>query len=370
VTEPIRLAIAGVGNNISALFQGAELYRKMTAEGVAEADFPGIKWPRIGGIGVSDLSFVAAFDPHPNKVGRRFREAVLTEPNNYPRLDVELPDPDFTVTEGLTQQDADESSPVFERIVRTLRESGAEVLLYSLPTGLQWAATAYARAALAAGVAFVNCTPELAARSPELLADFEAAGVPLIGDDLASHLGTSVVHRVLLGLLSERGLSLTSSYQLNFGGNEDFRNLRDQGTSKRQSKLNALAQDGVDTSNVEVIPSAGFVSHLKDNKVAILNLEGLGWAGTPVSLDLKLKVQDSSNAAGVIIDLIRIAAAARRAGLGGFSPAAVKVLKSPAGGHPSYSAEDVAEGFRRLDTAPANRNGADKVALAEAVAGR
>lgn len=160
-----------------------------------------------------------------------------------------------------------------------------------------------------------------------------------------------MVHRALLGLLSDRGLTLSSSYQLNFGGNEDFRNLREQGSSKRESKLNALAQDGVDTGKVDVIPSAGFVAHLEDNKVAILNIEGRGWAGTPVSLDLKLKVQDSSNAAGVIIDLIRIAAAARRAGLGGFCPAAVNVLKSPAGGHLGYTEQDVAEGFRRLDRA-------------------
>lgn len=335
-----------MGNNISALFQGAEYYRKLAAEGLSEEEFPGIKLPRIGGIGVSDIEFVAAFDVHPNKVGTKFGEAVLAPPNNYPRLDVDLPNPDVIVDEGLP---ADFTPQQFDAVVSRLRESGAEVLLYSLPTGLQWAATAYAKAALEAGVAFVNCTPELAARDEELLAAYEAAGVPLIGDDLASHLGTSVVHRVLLGLLSDRGLTLSSSYQLNFGGNEDFRNLRDAGASKRQSKLNALAQDGVDTSRVEVIPSAGFIGQLKDNKVAILNLEGQGWAGTPVSLDLKLKVQDSSNAAGVIIDLIRVAAAAKRVNAGGFSAAAVPVLKSPAGGHPKYSAADVRESLRQLD---------------------
>ncbi|REH18147.1 myo-inositol-1-phosphate synthase [Kutzneria buriramensis] len=357
----LRLAVAGVGNNISALFQGAELYRRMSAQGIAESEFPGVKRPRIGGLGVSDLRFVAAFDPHPNKVGREFHQAVLAEPNNYPLLAGELPAVDVGVDPGLSEKDVDETSPAFRRVVQRLRESDAEVLLYSLPTGLQWAATAYARAALAAGVAFVNCTPELVARSPELLAAYEQAGVPLIGDDLASHLGTSVVHRALLGLLSQRGLTLTSSYQLNFGGNEDFRNLREQGASKRQSKLNALAQDGVDTGNVEVIPSAGFVAHLKDHKVAILNIEGQGWAGTPVSLDLKLQVQDSSNAAGVIIDLIRIAAASRRAGVGGFAAAAVRILKSPAGGHPSYSDEDIEASFRVLDTVSE---------LAEATAGQ
>lgn len=351
MTDHLRLAIAGVGNNISALFQGASYYDKLRRQGVSESHFVGIIRPRIGGIGVSDIDFVAAFDVHPNKVGKPFDEAVLAEPNNYPILDVVLPKVDFQVDRGFTQADATPLSETFKYIVRRLRESNAEVLLYSLPTGLQWAVDAYAQAALETGVAFVNCTPDIAARSPELLAAYEKAAIPLIGDDLASHLGTSIVHRTLLGLLSERGITLASSYQLNFGGNEDFRNLRDHGANKRDSKMNALTQDGVDTTNVEVIPSAGFVSHLKDNKVAILNIEGIGWAGTPVSMDLKLKVQDSSNAAGVIIDLIRIAAAARRVGFGGFSAAATQRLKSPTGGHPTYTPQMIADSFRRLDAA-------------------
>lgn len=349
MSDAVQLAVAGMGNNISALFQGAEYYRKLSGGDVPEERFPGVTLPRIGGIGVSDIDFVAAFDVHPNKAGAKFADAVLAPPNNYPRLDVDLPNPDVIVDEGLTTADADPSSDAFRHVVSRLRGSGAEVLLYSLPTGLQWAATAYAKAALEAGVAFVNCTPELVARDTDLLAAYEAADVPLIGDDLASHFGTSVVHRALLGLLRDRGLTLSSSYQLNFGGNEDFRNLREAGASKRISKINALTQDGLDTSRVEVIPSAGFIGHLNDNKVAILNVEGQGWAGTPISLDLKLKVQDSSNAAGVIIDLVRIAAAAGRGQLGGFSPAAVPVLKSPAGGHPKYTPDDVKEARSRLD---------------------
>jgi len=349
MTERLRLAIAGVGNNISALYQGAEYYRKLESQGVAEADFVGITCPRIGGIGVSDIDFVAAFDIHPNKVGKPFEQSVLSSPNNYPLLDVTLPKVNFIVDNGFTKEDANPSSTRFKAIVNRLRESKAEVLLYSLPTGLQWAVDAYAQASLEAGVAFVNCTPDIAARSPELLAAYEKAAVPLIGDDLASHFGTSIVHRSLLGLLSERGITLASSYQLNFGGNEDFRNLRDHGANKRDSKLNALAQEGVDTRKVEIIPSAGFVPHLKDNKVAILNIEGQGWAGTPVSLDIKLKVQDSSNAAGVIIDLIRIGAAARRRHLGGFSAAATRRLKSPAGGHPKFTPEIISNSFTQLD---------------------
>jgi myo-inositol-1-phosphate synthase len=349
MTEPLRLAVAGVGNNISALFQGVEYYRKLVSEGIGEDELDGVTRPRIGGLGVSDVSFVAAFDLHPGKVNAKFADAVLAPPNNYPRLDVVLPDVDLTVDEGMTEAEAHPESPAFQSVVERLKESGAEVLLYSLPTGLQPLATAYARAALAAEVAFVNCTPESTARSTELLAAFERAGVPLIGDDLASHFGTSVVHRALLGLLSERGLTLSSSYQLNFGGNEDFRNLRVRGGNKRQSKINALTRDGIDTTNVEVIPSAGYIGHLRDHKVAIVNIEARGWAGTPVSLDLKLEVQDSSNAAGVIIDLIRVAAAARRAGAGGFSPAAVPLLKSPAGGHPAYTPQDVSDSLRTLD---------------------
>ncbi|KVN03119.1 MULTISPECIES: inositol-3-phosphate synthase [unclassified Burkholderia] len=352
MAQRIRLAVAGVGNNISALFQGVEYYRALRDRGVDEREFVGVKRPRIGGIGVSDVEFVAAFDIHPNKVSRPFDEAVLAPPNNYPMLGVPLPAITVPVDQGLTSESAGDGDAAFEHVVRRLRESEAEVLLYSLPTGLQWAAEAYARAALAAGVAFVNCTPELVARTPALLDAYQAAGVPLVGDDLASHFGTSVVHRALLGLLSDRGITLQSSYQLNFGGNEDFRNLRERGASKQQSKLNALAQDGVDTSRVEVIPSAGYIGQLKDNKVAIVNIEGVGWGGTPVQLDLKLKVQDSSNAAGVIIDLIRIAAASRRAKLAGFPAAAAKLLKSPVGGHDKITPQSIDASFRALDAAP------------------
>ncbi|HST47196.1 myo-inositol-1-phosphate synthase [Jatrophihabitans sp.] len=347
--EPLRLAVCGVGNNISALFQGAQYYRQLINHGVPASELPGIKHAEIGGLGVADIDFVAAFDVHPSKVGLPFSEAVLAAPNNYPRLDVPLPEVRFPVTPGLTAADCEPSGPAWTRILRQLRDSRAEVLLYSLPTGLQWAADAYAQLALEAGTAFVNCTPESVARVPATLAEFERRGLPLVGDDLASHLGTSVVHRALLGLLTDRGLSLVSSYQLNLGGNEDFKNLRVVGESKRASKLNALAQDGLDTSKVEVIPSAGFVAHLNDNKVGMLNIEAVGWAGTPISVDLKLKVQDSSNAAGVIIDLIRIAAAAKRLGLGGFPAAAARILKSPAGGHPSITEAAVAHSLLELD---------------------
>ena len=325
--EPLKLAVAGVGNNISALLQGVYFYRHLQARG--QESLPGIRHPMIGGLGVADVEFVAAYDVNPNKIGKDLRAGALAEPNNYPVLDVELPAQAVEIENGLQP----EGGARRETVVKSLAGSGAEVLLYSLPTGLQQIAEEYALAAADAGVAFVNCTPEIVARSPEIMAAFEAAGLPLIGDDLAGHLGTSVLHRALLGLVVERGLTLESSYQLNFGGNEDFRNLREHGNSKQQSKLNALARDGIPLDAVEVIPSAGYISHLRDNKVAVLNVEARGWAGTSVSIDVKLKVQDSSNAAGVIIDLIRIAAVARRAGSSGFPLSAAGILKSPAVGH-------------------------------------
>ncbi|MGI9503453.1 MAG: inositol-3-phosphate synthase, partial [Geminicoccaceae bacterium] len=295
MSRSVKLAVAGVGNNISALYQGADFYRYMRSQGKnAEASL-GVRCETIGNIRVEDIEFVAAFDVHPDKVGKSFSEAVLTPPNNYPLLDVPLTQYDFPVEHGFTQANLT-SDLAMAYVTDSLRKSGAEVLLYSLPTGLQWAAEAYAQAALLTRVAIVNCTPEKITRDPEILKKYEEVGIPCVGDDLASHLGASIMHRTLLRLIAERGITLNSTYQLNFGGNEDFKNLRDHGSSKAESKINALKQQGLNTSKVQVIPSAGYIDHLHDHKVAIINFEGFGWAGRPVSFDLKLKVQDSSNA--------------------------------------------------------------------------
>ena len=341
----VRLACAGIGNNILALYQGVPFY----AQRREQSELVGIARPSIGGIHVGDIDFVAGFDVSPEKVGEALHDAIFRGTNNYPRLAIDLPPSKVIVKKGLAYEDY-LSAPEqhIRRIADVLVESGAEVLLYSLPTGLQWAADAYAEAALLAKAAFVNCTPEVVGRNPDTLMRYTAAGVPLVGDDLASHLGTSIVHRTLLALLNDRGITLDSSYQLNLGGNADFKNLREAGASKQQSKLNALAQEGVDITRVEVIPSAGFVSSLQDNKVAYLNIEGRGWAGTPVALDMKLKVQDSSNAAGVIIDLIRIGAASKRRQVGGFPTAAARLLKSPPTGHLAYPDEKIEAAFNEL----------------------
>jgi myo-inositol-1-phosphate synthase len=162
-----------------------------------------------------------------------------------------------------------------------------------------------------------------------LLAAFAEKNLALVGDDLASQFGASVIHRALLALLIDRGLDLVSSYQINIGGNEDFRNLREHGASKLRSKINALNLPKTAVNRVEVIPSGGYLAQLKDNKISMMNIEGHGWGGTALSVDLRLKVQDSSNAAGVIIDLVRLAGAATRNKQGGFVEGGRSLLKSP-----------------------------------------
>ncbi|GLZ58675.1 MULTISPECIES: inositol-3-phosphate synthase [Micromonospora] len=309
--ERVKVAVVGVGNNTSALVQGLALYRD-------SGSLVGIRRPVIDGLGVGDIDVVAAFATSEEKVGRDLTEAIFLPPNNFPRLDCDLPSAGVPVTKGLV--DASEVPRVAAALV------GAEVLLYSAPSGRPATALAYAEAAHRAGVAFINTTSDPVARDPRLLGRFEAAGLPLIGDDLASQFGTSVLHNALLRLLADRGLTLVSSYQVNLGGTEDFRNLVENPNTKKQSKLNALPA----ADKVQVAP-LGYLSQLKSQKVAHLNLEAQGWGGTAVSLDVKLTVHDPSGAAGVNIDLIRLAASALRTGQGGYRAEAASLLKSPPG---------------------------------------
>lgn len=310
MVNKVRLAVVGVGNNTSALVQGLEYYRKGNPA-------VGICRPDIAGLGVSDVSIEAAFALSESKVGRDLHSAVFASPNNFPRIVSRLPPPGIEVQRGLT------TPTETTRITRALQ--GLEVLLYSAPSGRPDIALAYAKAAIAAGVAFVNTTSDPVARDSQLLANFESAKVPLVGDDLMSQFGTSALHHALLRLLAERGISLTSSYQVNLGGTEDFRNLVDNPGSKHQSKLNA-----VDSDRVHIAP-LGYLPHLGSQKIAHINIEGQGWGGTNVSLDLHLRVHDPSGAAGVNIDLVRFAAAALRDGRGGFLEEASGLLKSPPG---------------------------------------
>ena len=315
MNKRVKVAVIGVGNNISALVQGIALHR-------ATGSLVGIHRPVLDGLGVGDIDFVAAFAMSPEKVGKDLTEAIFLPPNNFPRLTSALPMSGVTVRRGLT--DAAE----LERVVAEL--AGAEVVLYAAPSGQQETAHAYAEAALLAGAAFINTTSDAVARDPRLLHRFAAAGLPLLGDDLTSQFGTSVVHHALLRLLEERGLTLISSYQVNLGGTEDFRNLVENSNTKLQSKLNALAAAGSTADRVQVAP-LGYLSHLKSQKVAHINIEAQAWGETSVSLDVKLKVHDPSGAAGVTIDLIRMAASALRQRRAGYLAEAAPLLKSPPG---------------------------------------
>ncbi|MFG3554476.1 inositol-3-phosphate synthase [Micromonospora sp. NPDC047557] len=309
--ERVKVAVVGVGNNTSALVQGLSLYRQ-------SGSLVGIRRPLVDGLGVGDIDVVAAFATSAEKIGRDLTEAIFLPPNNFPRLDCDLPRAGVPVTKGLVDATG------VPRVAAAL--AGAEVLLYSAPSGRPETARAYAEAAHTAGVAFINTTSDAVARDPHLVDRFEAAGLPLLGDDLASQFGTSVLHNALLRLLQERGLTLVSSYQVNLGGTEDFRNLVDNPNTKKQSKLNALSA----ADSVEVAP-LGYLPHLASQKVAHLNIEAQGWGETAVSLDVKLTVHDPSGAAGVNIDLIRIAASALRNGRGGYCAEATSLLKSPPG---------------------------------------
>ncbi|MEV6525930.1 inositol-3-phosphate synthase [Longispora sp. NPDC051575] len=311
----VGVAVVGVGNNTSALVQGIAFYR-------ASGSLVGIHRPEIDGLGVGDIDFVAAFALSAGKVGKDLTEAIFAAPNNFPRLQTETPPSGVLVQRGLTDATG------IDRIAEAL--AGTEVVLYSAPSGLPEVARAYAEAALRAGAAFVNTTSDVVARDPELVERFEAAGLPLLGDDLTSQFGTSIVHRTLLGLLEERGLTLASSYQVNLGGTEDFRNLAENGGSKKQSKVNALNADRSTADKVQMAP-IGYLSQLGSEKVAYLNIEARGWGDTSVSLDVKLKVHDPSGGAGVTIDLVRMAAGALRAGRGGYAGEAAALLKSPPG---------------------------------------
>lgn len=313
--KTVKVALIGVGNNVSALVQGIALYR-------ATGSRVGIRRPVLDGVSVGDIDFVAAFAISPEKIGRDLTEAIFLPPNNFPRLDSELPLSGITVRRGLTDA-AD-----LDRVTGELAE--AEVVLYAAPSGRPETARAYAEAALRAGAAFINTTSDAVARDQQVLDRFIAAGLPLLGDDLASQFGTSVVHHALLRLLQERGLTLISSYQASLGGTEDIRNIAEGSNTKHQSKLNAVTTDGTATGRVQVART-GYLSQLNSHKVAHINVEAQAWGETAVSLDVKLKVHDPSGAAGVTVDLIRMAASALRQGRAGYVAEATPLLKSPPG---------------------------------------
>jgi myo-inositol-1-phosphate synthase len=342
----VRLAIVGVGNCASSLVQGLEYYKHASAEDRV----PGLMHVRLGDYHVSDIEVVAAFDVDAKKVGTDVAEAIVSEPNNTIRF-ADVPPTGVLVQRGrtldglgrffrdvITESDAPEVD-----VAEALREAEADVVVSYLPVGSEEAAKYYARAAIDAGCAFVNCLPVFIASDPEWARKFVDARLPIVGDDIKSQVGATIVHRVLAKLLEDRGVKLNRTYQLNFGGNMDFMNMleRERLASKKLSKTQSVQSQmrrSLDNNDIHIGPS-DYVPWLEDRKWAQIRLEGQGFGDVPLTIELKLEVWDSPNSAGVVIDAVRCAKIALDRGVAGplIGPSAY-FMKSP----PVQFADDAA----------------------------
>lgn len=348
--DDIRVAIAGVGNCASALIQGIEYYRDRGSGAPADPTAPrgaGLMHPDIGGFRPSQMTVVAAFDVDVRKVGRPLTEAVFARPNCARVFQERLPASGVVVAMGpvldgvaahMAAHPAEDAFRPAEReavdVAAVLRASRAEVLVCYLPVGSERAVRHYAEACLEAGVALVNCVPVFLASDAEWAERFARAGLPLVGDDVKSQVGATIVHRALARLFADRGVEIDRTYQLNTGGNTDFLNMleRDRLASKRQSKTESV-QSQLDarlaTRDIHIGPS-DYVAWQDDNKVAFIRAEGRGFGDLPIELELRLSVQDSPNSAGVVIDAIRCARVGLDRGLGGpLVAACAYFMKSP-----------------------------------------
>jgi myo-inositol-1-phosphate synthase len=333
----IRVAIVGVGNCAASLVQGVHYY----ADADPDQRVPGLMHVTFGPYHVRDVKFVAAFDVDAKKVGRDLSEAIVASENNTIKI-CDVPPLDVTVQRGHTldglgefyREIITESDDEPVDVVATLRESGADVLVCYLPVGSEDAARFYAQCAIDAGVAFVNALPVFIASTPEWAAKFEAAGLPIIGDDIKSQVGATITHRVMAKLFEDRGVELLRTYQLNFGGNMDFMNmlerkrLQSKKISKTQSVTSQIPHE-MAKADVHIGPS-DHVPWLDDRKWAYVRLEGRAFGDVPLSLEYKLEVWDSPNSAGVIIDAVRAAKIALDRGIGGpILSASSYFMKSP-----------------------------------------
>ena len=317
--KKINLAIAGVGNCASSLLQGLEYYQQRDLKESA-----GLVHSEVGGYGVADVQVVAAFDIDRRKVGRPLQEAVFAKPNCTTIFQSELPDygvevqmgpvldgvaghmQDYPEDQAFRTADAD---PV--DLAGALRDSKADVLVCYLPVGSEDAVRTYAQACLEARVAMVNCVPVFIASHPEFAEEFRKRGVPIVGDDIKSQFGATILHRVIARTLCDRGVRLDRTYQLNTGGNTDFMNMLEQSRlrSKKVSKTESVQSqldDRLPDDSIHIGPS-DYVPWQKDNKVCFLRLEWRGFGDVPMNLEARLSVEDSPNSAGIVIDAIRCA---------------------------------------------------------------
>jgi len=352
-TKKVRVAVIGVGNCASSLVQGVHYYQKAQPE-----DFvPGLMHVNLGGYHISDVEFSAAFDIDQNKVGKDISEAIYTAPNNTYRF-ADVPKLNARVYRGMTHDGLGKylsriitkASGHTDDIVRILKDTGTDVVVNYLPVSSETATKWYVEQILRAGVGFVNCIPVFIGREMYWQKRFKEAHLPMIGDDIKSQVGATIVHRMLARLFRERGVKLERTLQLNVGGNTDFYNMleRERLESKKISKTNAVTSQldyDLGEENVHIGPS-DYVPWLSDRKWAYIRLEGRTFGDVPLNVELKLEVWDSPNSAGVVIDAVRMIKLALDRGVSGTleGPSAY-LMKSPPVQYPDDIAHEMTEAF-------------------------
>jgi len=355
----IRAAVVGVGNCASSLVQGVTFYR----DAAVGDDVPGLMHVDLGGYHVADVTFCAAFDVTKAKVGLDLADAIAAEPNNTFSF-AQVPPTGLIVQRGPTMDGigryvrnvVEESDAPPVDVATALRRAETDVLVSYLPVGAEAATRWYAEQALAAGCAFVNCIPVFIASDPAWAARFEAKRLPIVGDDIKSQVGATIVHRMLANLFRERGVRLDRTYQLNFGGNTDFMNMleRDRLESKKLSKtraVNSQLAEPLSDALAHVGPS-DYVPWLHDRKWCYIRMEGTTFGNVPLNCELKLEVWDSPNSAGVVIDAVRCAKLALDRGIGGaLTGPCSYFMKSPPEQFTDHEARLRTEAFIRGDAA-------------------
>lgn len=354
----IRVAIAGVGNCASSLIQGITYYKQQEKK-----DGEGLIHSFIGNWAAGDIEIVAAFDVDSRKVGFSIDQAIFAKPNCTRVFQKLIPQSQTIVQmgpimDGVAAHMADYPDNQAFRIstqtpvdvAAALQQANAEILVCYLPVGSEYAVQHYAEACLSAGVALINCVPVFIASNPEWANKFKAAGLPIIGDDIKSQLGATIVHRTLAHLFSARGMKVKKTYQLNTGGNTDFLNMLER---KRLASKKISKSESVQSQLAERLPDydlhvgpSDYVPWQEDNKVCFIRLEADGFGGTPIELEMRLSVQDSPNSAGVVIDAIRCAKLALERGLAGpLIPVCAAYMKTPPQQMNDMTAQTLTEDF-------------------------
>ncbi len=349
----INVAIIGIGNCCSSLVQGIHYYKK-----AKDIEFvPGLMHVNLGGYHISDINFVAAFDIDKNKVGKDLAKAIYASHNNTYRF-CDVPELGVKVERGMTHDGLGKYlSQIIEKapgqtadIIKILKDTKTDIVISYLPVGSEEATKWYVEQVLDAGCGFINCIPVFIAREKYWQQRFADRGLPVIGDDIKSQVGATIVHRVLTRLFRDRGVKLERTYQLNFGGNTDFLNMleRERLESKKISKTNAVTSQldyKLDPKDIHVGPS-DYVPWLTDRKFCHIRMEGRTFGDVPLNLELKLEVWDSPNSAGVVIDAIRCCKLAMDRGMkGAISAPSAYFMKSPPVQHTDDEARRLVEEF-------------------------